>query len=226
MKRRYIIAPAVLLTMLGGLGLCYMYQTPEAAPAGNASYLQQVENAVDEQEDGGALAAEFLRKGLLKGKELETLEMLLRKEGTLPQLRQLVAEGILPVPPATLSGADGAATTPLQLVAGSSLNSAPDTLRWLFELGHSVEKEAVTPLNACVKSMQWFSYGLGKDVDEMIDSGLACLELLLERGARSDADTRALLPTDAALKEKVVNIMLRHGVHIMAGETCHDCCAP
>ena len=225
MKRTYFIISCLLVALLGGLSADYLLSdgTADATPG---TYLQQVEAAIDEKEDGGALAADYLRKGFLKGQEMEVLCLLLRKEGTLPQLRQLVAEGLLPVPPATLTSADGSSKTPLQLVAGSSQDSAPDTLRWLFEQGHSQVEAPSAALNACVKSMQWFSYGLGPEVDGMIRSGLACLEVLLEHGARHDADTRELLPVDARLKEQIVEMMQNHGSHIMAGETCKGCCAP
>ncbi len=187
-------------------------------------------------DDTGALLDWFLRRGY-RLDPARVAAILLRYAGTQPIYQKLVAENILPAPPQELMVADSCCTS-LQLVAGAHA-PAPDMLRWLLSLGHqpnampgeepgcASSQSARSPLDACLASMQYMSIGQGEAEDARLRGKLEMLDILLQHGARPTAQTRGLLPFNAALEREMVALFRKHGHHITAGADPYNaCCVP
>lgn len=126
--------------------------------------------------------------------------------------------GAEPGPPACM--------TPVQTQAGAF---NPAALRELLSQGHSAsaasEAEPALPLDICLKSMQYLA--LGESPDGLEHRSLEILDMLLEHGARPGCQTKDFLPIDDALKSRVLEMLRRHGIEILAGDNPENpCCVP
>jgi hypothetical protein len=203
--------------------------------------LPQLELAVmltgDEQ---GQITEWMLRHGLPAGK-LEVTSLLLRYPTTLATLQRLIQEGLLPTVPQEFVTEERAYTTLSMVVA--NIIPSPETVRWLISEGHDVNglpttvmqhegeeesdsgEEALTPLDSCLRTMTYEIPDTGEE--ERLNGRFQILDLLLEHGARPTSRTEELLPIDADLKQRVLELLQRHGYHITAGEMPDNpCCIP
>lgn len=203
--------------------------------------LPQLELAVmltgDEQ---GQITEWMLRHGLPADK-LEVTSLLLRYPTTLATLQRLIQEGLLPTVPHEFVTAERA-YTPLSMVV-ANITPSPETVRWLISEGHDVnglpttvmqhegeeepdsDEEALTPLDSCLRTMTYEIPDPGEE--DRLNGRFQILDLLLEHGARPTARTEELLPIDADLKQRVLELLQRHGYHITAGDMPDNpCCIP
>ena len=138
----------------------------------------------------------------------------------------LLDEGWKPEGAVLLTCDDGTQRTPVQLVAAAY---EPEAVQKLLELGQSATLTTPeyphTPLELCLKSLQYLP--LREDPEGVEYDGLAVLEILLTHGALPGENARELLPCDAAMHRRVVELFEQHGHYILAGDnSCNACCAP
>lgn len=203
--------------------------------------LPQLELAVmqtgDEQ---GRITEWMLRRGFLADKTKVT-SLLLRYPTTLSTLQRLIQDGLLPVVPQEFV-TEERAYTPLAMVV-ANITPSPETVRWLISEGYDVnglpttliqhndeeessyDAEPLTPLDSCLRTMTYEIPDTGEE--ERLNGRFQILDLLLEHGARPTSRTEELLPIDADLKQRVLELLQRHGYHITAGEMPDNpCCIP
>ncbi len=203
--------------------------------------LPQLELAVmktgDEQ---GQITEWMLRRGFLADKTKVT-SLLLRYPTTLATLQRLIQEGLLPVVPQEFV-TEERAYTPLAMVV-ANITPSPETVRWLISEGYDVnglpttvmqqegeeepdsDEEALTPLDSCLRTMTYEVPEAGED--DRLNGRIQILDMLLEHGACPTSRTEELLPIDADLKQRVLELLQRHGYHITAGDMPDNpCCIP
>lgn len=82
-------------------------------------------------------------------------------------------------------------------------------------------------LDDCLIFMQYLSFGVGNELDAMLEENLLTVDKLLQNGARPTDNTKNLLPMDDRLRGRVTDILEKHGIHIMAGDNPDNpCCVP
>lgn len=82
-------------------------------------------------------------------------------------------------------------------------------------------------LDDCLRFMQYLSFGVGEELDAVLEEKLQHMDSMLQRGARPTEYSRDLLPMDCRLRERVTSILEKHGIHIQAGESPENpCCVP
>lgn len=145
---------------------------------------------------------------------------------TAEEVKMLLDEGWKPQGPVLLSCEDGTQRTAVQLMAASY---EPEAVQKLLEHGQSATMTTPeyphTPLELCLKTLQYLPLG---DAPEGLEyKGLAVLDVLLAHGAVPAENTHELLPCDAAMHRRVVELFEQHGHYIMAGENPYNaCCVP